>query len=71
MTLTQRLQLIADRLRAAGHPDIVSVNVLGDRAIRAHQTDGSDNYLQVAHVAKTGDKTPERPTWPGYPGWRK
>ena len=66
MTPTQRLQQLADLLRDAGHPDITGATVLDTPTIRVDQTDGSVNYLKVAHQGRAGDPTPGKPSWPGH-----
>lgn len=68
MSLAQQIpQVIADLLKETGHPDIVAVEALATPTVRANLSDGSANYVKVAHVQPANLPPPERPTWPGIP----
>lgn len=57
------LNLIGTLLAGSGHPAITAVTVSG-RAVVAKGHGGAAAFVAVAHIAPTGVRLPERPSWP-------
>jgi hypothetical protein len=59
------VETLADLLKQAGRPEIVSVDVDGQGILTAQLQDGAAIHVRVAYQGPASAGVPRGPSWPG------